>query len=219
MLEALGGSLSAAVGIAISPVPIIATILMLLAPRARSASIGFAAGWLVGIIVAVGVMGALAQSLDGGPLLGSTSRVVIYAVLGLLLLALAWREFQHRAEGGMPGWMSAVDSMSVGKAAALGAALSALNPKNLGLAAVAGVDIGGAGLSGAETFVVVLVFALLAGSTVLIPVIAYLLVPGKMAGPLDSLKNWLTDNNHTVMAVLLLVLGVVVLGKALAYAG
>ena len=66
---------------------------------------------------------------------------------------------------------------------------------------------------------VVLVFALLAGSTVLIPVIAYLLVPGKMAGPLDSLKNWLTDNNHTVMAVLLLVLGVVVLGKALAYAG
>ena len=107
----------------------------------------------------------------------------------------------------------------MGKAAALGAALSALNPKNLGLAAVAGVDIGGAGLSGAETFVVVLVFALLAGSTVLIPVIAYLLVPGKMAGPLESLKNWLTDNNHTVMAVLLLVLGVVVLGKALAYAG
>ena len=219
MLEALGGSLSAAVGIAISPVPIIATILMLLAPRARSASIGFAVGWLVGIVVAVGVMGALAQSLDGGPLLGSTARVVIYAVLGLLLLALAWREFRHRAEGGMPGWMSAIDSMSVGKAAALGAAFSALNPKNLGLAAVAGVDIGGAGLPAAETFVTVLVFALLAGSTVLIPVIAYLLVPGRIADPLDSLKNWLTANNHTVMAVLLLVLGVAVLGKALTYAG
>ncbi len=219
MLQALGGSLSAAVGIAISPVPIIATVLMLLAPRARSASVGFAVGWLVGIVVAVGVMGALAQSLDGGPLLGDTGRVVIYAVLGLLLLVLAWREFQHRNEGGMPGWMAAVDSMSVGKAAALGAALSALNPKNLGLAAVAGVDIGGAGLSGAETLVVVLVFALLAGSTVLVPVIAYLLVPGRMAGPLDSLKNWLTANNHTVMSVLLLVLGVVVLGKALGSAG
>jgi hypothetical protein len=219
VLEALGGSLSAAVGIAISPVPIIATVLMLLAPRARAASIGFAAGWLVGIVVAVGVTGALAKGLDGGPLLGSTARVVIYAVLGLLLLALAWREFRSRGEGGMPGWMSAVDSMSAGKAAALGAALAALNPKNLGLAAVAGVDIGGAGLSTAETCVVVLVFALLAGSTVLVPVIAYVLVPGRMAGPLASLKDWLIANNHTVMAVLLLVLGVAVLGKALAYAG
>ena len=53
----------------------------------------------------------------------------------------------------------------------------------------------------------------------LVPVIACLPVLGKMAGPLDALKDWLTADNHALMSVLLLVLGVAVLGKALTYAG
>ena len=58
-----------------------------------------------------------------------------------------------------------------------------------------------------------------ARSVGLVPVIAHLLVPGKMAGALDWLKDRLTANSHTMMSVLLLVLGVAVLGKALTYAG
>jgi hypothetical protein len=36
-----------------------------------------------------------------------------------------------------------------------------------------------------------------------------------MRGPLDSLKRWLQDNNATVMAVLILVIGAVLLGKGI----
>jgi hypothetical protein len=36
-----------------------------------------------------------------------------------------------------------------------------------------------------------------------------------MAGPLESLRTWLVHNNATVMAVLLLVIGVVVIGKGI----
>jgi hypothetical protein len=36
-----------------------------------------------------------------------------------------------------------------------------------------------------------------------------------MAGPLESLRGWLVHNNATVMAVLLLVIGVSVIGKGI----
>ena len=53
MGSVIGEILPLAVGIAISPVPIIAVILMLLSPRAKATSVGFLLGWLFGIIVAI----------------------------------------------------------------------------------------------------------------------------------------------------------------------
>ena len=79
----------------------------------------------------------------------------------------------------------------------------------------AGTTIGAAHLSGGEDVVAVVVFTLIAASTVAVPVIGYLTARSKMTGPLDSLRDWLTQNNATVMAVLLLVIGVVLLGKGI----
>ena len=44
----IGEILPLALGIAISPIPIIAAILMLLSPRARTTSVGFLLGWEIG---------------------------------------------------------------------------------------------------------------------------------------------------------------------------
>jgi Sap, sulfolipid-1-addressing protein len=57
------------------------------------------------------------------------------------------------------------------------------------------------------------VFTAIAASTVAIPVLGYLVAAERMRGPLDSLKRWLQDNNATVIAVLILVIGAVLLGK------
>ena len=84
------------------------------------------------------------------------------------------------------------------------------------MAISAGLIIGGASLSLGDTTVVIVVFVLLAGCTVLVPVIGYLIASARMAGPLDSLRGWLVDNNATIMAVLLLVIGVSVIGKGIA---
>ena len=51
----IGEILPLALGIAVSPIPIIAAILMLLSPRAKGTSVGFLLGWVVGIVVAVTV--------------------------------------------------------------------------------------------------------------------------------------------------------------------
>jgi threonine/homoserine/homoserine lactone efflux protein len=216
----IGEILPLAVGIAISPVPIIAAILMLLSPKAKGASVGFLLGWITGIVVAIVVFTLLSSVLPAQDESGSSPvRGVIKIILGALLLFLALRQWRGRpAEGEqatMPKWMSAIDSMTAGKALGLGFLLSAVNPKNLLMAISAGLIIGGAGLAVGQTVVVIVMFVLLAASTVLIPVVAYLIASERLAGPLDRLRAWLVNNNATIMAVLLLVIGVAVIGKGI----
>jgi hypothetical protein len=47
----IGDILPLALGIMISPIPIIAAILMLLSPKAKGTSVGFLVGWVAGIVV------------------------------------------------------------------------------------------------------------------------------------------------------------------------
>ena len=55
MGAAIGEMLPLAIGIAISPLPIIAVILMLTTPKGRSNGLAFLGGWLLGL-AAVGVI-------------------------------------------------------------------------------------------------------------------------------------------------------------------
>ena len=220
MSEVIGEILPLAVGIAISPIPIIAAILMLLSPRAKRTSVGFLIGWLAGIVVAVVLFTLLTSVIpqdNAGP---SPVAGVIKIILGALLLLLAIKQWRTRpAEGeqaSMPKWMSAIDAMTAGKALGLGFLLSAVNPKNLLMAISAGVIVGSADLAIGQIAVVIIIFVLLAASTVLIPVIGYLIASARLAGPLDKLREWLVENNALIMAVLLLVIGVSVIGKGLA---
>jgi threonine/homoserine/homoserine lactone efflux protein len=97
--EAIGDLLPSAVGVALSPVPIVAVILMLGTPRARSNGLAFAAGWVVGL-VAVGVIVLLvAGDADSS---GDTSTAVDVVVLlfGVLLLAVAVKQWRGRPRAG-----------------------------------------------------------------------------------------------------------------------
>jgi len=220
MNQVIGEILPLAVGIAISPIPIIAAILMLLSPRAKGTSVGFMIGWLAGIVVAI-VLSSLLSSVIP-PATGGRSPVagVIKIILGGLLLVLAIKQWRTRPAKGnqasLPKWMSAIDSMSAVKALWLGFLLAAANPKNLLLAIAAGVIVGGAGLTIGQLAVVIILFVLLAASTVLVPVFGYLIASARLAGSLDKLRQWLVDNNAVIMAVLLLVLGVALIGKGFA---
>jgi len=219
MGDVIGQVLPTALGVAVSPVPIIAVILMLLAPRARASSVGFLVGWLVGIVVATSVFVLLAGALDqpaDGP-----SAVVgwIKVVLGVLLFAAAVKQFRGRPRDGeqaaLPKWMAAVDSMTAGRAFGLGALLSGVNPKNLDLCLAAGATIGAAELTAAGAVIAVAVFTVLAASTVAVPVLAYALAADRMAKPLDALRGWLVQENAVIMVVLLAVLGVSLLGSGI----
>ena len=83
------------------------------------------------------------------------------------------------------------------------------------MAISAGVIIGSAALPTASVAIAVIVFTLIAGSSVAVPVIGYLVAARAMTKPLESLRAWLLHNNAAVMAVLLLVIGVTMVGKGI----
>ena len=220
MRSVIGEILPLSVGIAIGPLAIIAAVLMLLSPQARSTSLGFLAGWVIGITVAVVSFTLLSLLLpEQDP--GSSSSVVgvVKLILGGLLLLLAVLQWRGRPAKGetavLPKWMSAIDSMTAVKALGLGFLLAAVNPKNLLLAASAGVIIGSAALSLRQAVAVVTIYVVLAACTVLIPVSAYLLASARMSSPLDEFGTWLVDNSNAIMTVLFLVLGVAMIGKGI----
>jgi len=221
MGAAIGEILPLALGVAISPIPIIAAILMLLSPRARVTSVGFLLGWVLGIVVAVTVFTLLSSILpEQGSDASNPAKGTIQLILGALLLLLAvgqWRKRPRRGvEPAMPKWMQAIDKMTFPVAFGLGFVLSAVNPKNLLMGAGAGVDIGSAGLAVGEIVLVIAVFTVIAASTVLVPVVGYLVAASKLRDPLDALRGWLEKENAVIMAVLLLVIGVSLIGKGIA---
>ncbi|WP_313404452.1 GAP family protein [Aeromicrobium sp.] len=215
MVETIGAVLPSALGIVISPVPVIAVVLMLMSPQAKSTGAGFLGGWLAGIAGATVLVATLVSALpdsSGENTLASVLRIV----LGLVLVALAVRSF--RSPGGpedLPGWMSAVDSMSGRRALLLGAGLAAFNPKNLVMVVAAADSVAAAGSSPAETLATLGVFVVLAGASVALPVLAHAAAPQRVAAPLARLKEWLVQHNSSVMGTLLVVLGVVLVSQGL----
>ncbi|HEX9260154.1 MAG TPA: GAP family protein [Acidimicrobiales bacterium] len=213
----IGQILGNAVGVAISPIPIIAVILMLFSRSAMRNSVMFALGWVTGlagtglIVLAIGV-----DSSDGGE---SDAGGFVKIVLGALFLFLAVQQWRHRPVGDaaptMPRWMSAIDSLSAVKAVGLGLVLTVANPKNLGLTIAAASTISGSGIENGEQVVTMMVFVLIASLTILAPVATFLIARDRATPVLEVAKGWLLANNSTVMAVLLFVLGAKVLGDGI----
>ncbi|WP_063064292.1 GAP family protein [Nocardia violaceofusca] len=212
----LGDLLPLAVGVAISPIPIVAAILIILSANAAHAGTGFAIGWVLGIVgvttIFVVLSGTLSDSQDKH---SSTVTAWVKIVLGVVLLGLAAMQWRSRSDTGVPGWMRAIDTLSAVGAVGLGALLSAVNPKNLLLCVSAGVAIGTSGIGGGQEVIAVLVFTVIAAASVLVVVIGYLVAAERLREPLDRARRWLQANNHVVMAIVLLVMGAVVLGKGI----
>jgi threonine/homoserine/homoserine lactone efflux protein len=220
MGQAIGEILPFALGVAISPIPIIAIILMLLSARAGANSTAFLAGWIVGVaggcILLLALSGLLDTDDGGAP---STSSSVIKLVLGALLVHLAVKNFRKRPKAGeeaeLPKWLQSIETLTPVKAAGLGVLLSAVNPKNLLLIAGAMLAVAQLDLPGGDEAGAVVVFVLIAISTVAAPVIVYRATGERAQHLLDEMKVWLGQNNAVVMAVLLLVIGVVLAGKGI----
>jgi len=217
MGKAIGDILPMAIGVAISPVPIIAIVLMLGTPRARLNGPAFAIGWVAGLAVVGAITLALASGNaaddSGSPATWSSALKLVF---GLAFLAMAARSWHSRPEPGeeaaMPKWMQAIDGFGAGKAGGVGFLLSAVNPKNLALTVAAATAIAQAEVSGGEEAVALVVFVVLGSLTILAPVAIYFLMGARAKEILDGLKVFMTAHNAAIMTVLLLVLGAKLIG-------
>lgn len=220
MGDAIGQLLPIAVAIAISPLPIVAVVLMLATPRGRRDGPAFVVAWIVGLaligIIVIAAVGDSAESDSGGPP-GWVSGLKL--ALGALLLLVGAREWRHRPRGDaqpeLPRWMQALDTFGPVKALGAGVALSLLNPKNLLLAVAGATVIAQAGLTTGEEAGALAVFVAIATIGVATPVALYFAMGDRSREALDAMKTWLARNNAAIMAVLMLVIGAKLIGDAI----
>jgi threonine/homoserine/homoserine lactone efflux protein len=220
MGEAIGQVLPLAIGVAISPLPIVAMVLMLVTAHGRANGPAFLVGWFIGLAVVGTVVFLVADGADasdeGAP---ATWVSILQLLLGAGLLLVALKQWRSRpAEGEeapAPKWMGALDGFTAVKALGAGAVLSGLNPKNLLLAAAAAAAIAATGVPGSDDVVAYIVFMVIASLGVGIPVVLYFVMGDRSQATLQGLKTWMSHNNAVIMAVLMLVIGAKLIGDAI----
>ncbi len=221
MGQAIGGSLPLAGGIALSPIPIIAVVLMLTSHRARVNGPAFVLGWLTGL----GIIGAIVLPLAGsaGASQSGTPATWVSWVkigLGVLLLLVALRQFRARPHDGeepqMPKWMASIEKTRPVAALGLAAALSGANPKNLLLAVSGAAAIAQTGIPAGQQAIAYAVFAVIGTLGVGIPVGIYFAMGARSEKILAGLKDWMSQHNAVIMSVLCLIIGAKLIGDAIA---
>lgn len=221
--EAVGGALPSALGVALSPIPIIAVILMLGTPLARTNGPIFAVGWVAGLLAVsalVLLVAGVAGDADSAGSGTSDSINWVQVGLGVLLFALARKQWKQRPSPGetaeMPKWMANIDTLPPGKDLAAGAALSGANPKNLilTLAAVASITQV-PGIASGEEIAAVVVFVAIGSCTVVGAVLLFLVGGSRAEHTLAEVKEFMTAHNAVIMMTIFLILGAKILGEGL----
>ncbi|MFC6159931.1 GAP family protein [Kribbella jiaozuonensis] len=221
MWPVVGAVLPQAMAIALSPVPMICIVLVLLSDRPVRAGLSFAVGWVTALAIAVGLIAWLTDTVAEGHEESARDGIdVVQLAIGVLFGVLAVRYWRKRPEPGTkPPRPAIVDRMATLSAPGLvlaGAAAALANVKNLPLVLSAGSLLGGAGLSSVELIASVAIFVVAASLTVLGPLLAVVLVgPDRSVRSLRSVEAWLLANLNTITVVLLAVLSTVLIGKGL----
>ncbi|WP_260684371.1 GAP family protein [Rhodococcus sp. KBS0724] len=210
-----------AVGLAVVSVPMAVVVLMLVTAGARRSVAAFILGWVVGIGTVVALTIAF---VDTAVPETETTRwaSIVRIVLGLVLFALAFRQWRSRPRDGeeptQPKWMTSVGSLSPLKSLGI-ALLSAANPKNAALAVAGGAAIAAGTYVVAEQAIAAVVFTIVASIAVAAPVVVNLVFGERAASMLDSAKSWMAANNAVMMTVILALLGAMVLGEGVSGLG
>ncbi|OBG94408.1 hypothetical protein A5697_26345 [Mycobacterium sp. E3251] len=198
--------------IALSPITVVPAVLVLHAPRPRPASLAFLAGWVLGLAALTAVF------VSGSALLGGLHRAPptwaswVRVALGSALIALgAYQWLTRHRHGSMPRWMRSFSTLSPPRAGLTGAVLVVLRPEVLIMCAAAGLAIGSSSFRAAGQLVAGALFLVIAASTVAIPILAYVGAGDRLDDALERLKVWMEENHATLLAVILVLIGLMVL--------
>ena len=220
MLAALGELLPLALGTALSPLPLIAIVFLVLSAHGTARNLGFMTGRLIGIALMLAVLTLAAEAMPESretTVLGG----IIKILLGLGLMLLAWWKWRKRPQGetvpDVPGWVAGLDTISTPRAFGLGLLVTAINPKELAFTLGAAISIGAAHQQPAGIMALGALYVLIGGASVLAPVLMHLLAPKRAEKTLGAAQQWLLRHQATVVGVVLLALGVVLVSDGLGY--
>jgi hypothetical protein len=202
--------------ITVSPLTIIPAVLVLHAPHARLSSLAYLAGWLVGLAaltaICIGISSMLGGLRNSPPPWASWLRIAVGTAL-IVFGAIRW--LTRRGHDHIPAWMRSLTTVTPVRAGVTGAALTVANPKVLFICTAAGLAIGTDALGVMGTVTSAALFIAVAGSSVAIPVLAYVAAGDRLEAPLERLKDWMEKYNAALVAAILVLIGLVVLYKGI----
>lgn len=230
MWELVGQLLPEMVGLAVTPAAIVACLLLLGSPHPFRNVVALAAPFLAvyGLLAAIALaVGRTAGTASEDP---STIRGWISLVVGVLFLgtaAISWfrpvrRSVGPRSKGAMtsgsdaqPEWISRLRDPSVPLVLGVGLLLALVNPNIAILLSGLGIVITADTTLGTQVVGVVL---LLAASMVdfVVPMIVFVLAGERGRNWLRSATRWLLAHNRVIGIVVLIVFGVLFVGRGLA---
>ena len=218
MWQALGGLLPIAVAVAFSSVPITVTILILLSPNRNVAALPFLIGSVIGVAGVLVLSTYFASVLPKPPRLGpDLATAALFTVIGLALIVLGivnLRRSSRTERTGMPRWLSRVEAFGALVSFAV-AVLLAFRPKGLLLGMTAGLVLRGASVEAGQDVALVVIYTVIATSTVVVPITASFVARQRMEPKLIAARDWLTNNGRILTSLMMLMIGVVILGAGL----
>lgn len=194
------------VGVFASPLPVILAILMLFTQRPMAISGVYVATWLAGVTAVTLLFALLAgalENVDDAPGWLPWVRIVI----GAALLVMALRQWRSRATKPPPSYLDTIMDSGPREAARFGLLMSAANPKELLMALPAGLAIGSSEAGLSAQIAALVVFLLVGGASVALPLIVFLVGGRSSLDRLTLARDWLQRNNTAVTSVVLAVLG------------
>lgn len=218
LADAISSSLPMSVGVALSPLPVAAILIILMSARAATNAPAFLLGWMAGILtigLVVSLMPGLLTARGEPTQLSGLTRVA----LGVALLLLAWRQWRLRPEPGaaarVPRILTRLDSIGVMQSSITGFLLSAIHPKNLILNAAGAAAIDANLLDSGTQYIALVIFTLIASVGITVPIAVYFIARRVVGAMLGRWKDWLIRKNVHVMVVLLLILGALLIARGL----
>jgi len=220
MSSVLGDLLPPALVIAVGPIQIIAVILLLFSRHAAANSLAFLGGWIAGLAavsaIAVIIERPALEAADGN---ASTLGAILQLLIGIGLIGLAVRQWRNRSaqdeSAKLPDWLTSIENVSPTRALSLGLLLSGPNIKVVLLTLAAMMAVTEANLRGTEALIAVLIYVVVASSTVIVPVAGNLLLGERATSPLTTLRTWLERHYASTTVVVLLIVGVVLSAKGI----
>ena len=214
MIEALKEAFPMAIGLALSPFPVIAIIMILMTPRAKGNALGFLLGWFLGIY-AIGCLVYLIPGLKSDQGEPTAISGVLRILVGLVLLIFAIRLWLQKAKTNdqvaTPKIFKKMDTLDFGKSIAIGPLFSVVNVKNMAFSAAGAARLNTSLSDHAEFFISLAFFALTASLTLIFPLVVFILIGKKIEHRFLIWKQWLIKNNKVLLMLILTFISVILI--------
>ncbi|HMI23714.1 MAG TPA: GAP family protein [Streptosporangiaceae bacterium] len=201
-------------GITLEPFPLTAFILVLSARKGIWKGLAFILGWLACLVA---VIAAVILTTGNNPprpqTAPSTAALAVKLALGLVLILMAERQRRRMGRPRKPpAWMARLDRVSLWGAAGLAAFLQPWT-----LVAAGATTVVQAKLATAGSYLVLVLFCLLASSSFLYLELYATFAPARAGVRLERMRAWLDSHQDQVIIAVCLLLGFWLAGKSIYY--